>query len=119
MIDLENSTIFVFVDGANFIDNNLADKYVIFFDTYCGKTSLENLLCDSEKIVSDLQDGNCYILFFYTDVVEHQFNTDDLYWTEFREVIKDHNIKRIVNGMKNILLKKTWNRNGFPTFFLV
>ena len=81
-----------FLKDVNFIDNNLADKYVIFFDTYCGKTSLENLLCDSEKIVSDLQDGNCYILFFYTDVVKHQFNTDDLYWTEFREVIKEHNI---------------------------
>ena len=81
-----------FLKDVNFIDNNLADKYVIFFDTYCGKTSLENLLCDSKKIVSDLQDGNCYILFFYTDVVEHQFNTDDLYWTEFREVIKEHNI---------------------------
>jgi len=81
-----------FLKDVNFIDNDLADKYVIFFDTYCGKTSLENLLCDSEKIVSDLQDGNCYILFFYTDVVEHQFNTDDLYWTEFREVIKEHNI---------------------------
>jgi hypothetical protein len=81
-----------FLKDVNFIDNNLADKYVIFFDTYCGKTSLENLLCDSEKIVSDLQDGNCYILFFYTDVVKHQFKTDDLYWTEFREVIKEHNI---------------------------
>ena len=47
-----------FLKDVNFIDNDLADKYVIFFDTYCGKTSLENLLCDSEKIVSDLQDGN-------------------------------------------------------------
>ena len=42
-----------FLKDVNFIDNNLADKYVIFFDTYCGKTSLENLLCDSEKIVSE------------------------------------------------------------------
>ena len=24
--------------------------------------------------------------------MEHQFNTDDLYWIEFREVIKEHNI---------------------------
>ena len=77
-----------FLKDVNFIDNNLADKYVIFFDTYCGKTSLENLLCDSEKIVSDLQDGNCYILFFYTDVVRHQ----SIFPPMFREVIKEHNI---------------------------
>ena len=26
--------------------------------------------------------------------------------------VKNHNIKPIVNGMKNILLKKTWNKNA-------
>ena len=59
-----------FLKDVNFINDDLADNYVIFFDTFCGKTALENLLDNSKTIISHLQDGKCYILFFHSDVLK-------------------------------------------------
>tara|TARA_B100000287_G_scaffold18868_1_gene18889 strand:- start:6550 stop:7779 length:1230 start_codon:yes stop_codon:yes gene_type:complete len=81
-----------FLKDVNFINDDLADNYVIFFDTFCGKTALENLLDNSKTIISHLQDGKCYILFFHSDVISHQFKPDHPYWIEFKELIKLHNI---------------------------
>jgi|LWDU01.1.fsa_nt_gi hypothetical protein len=80
-----------FFKTVNFLTDDFIDKYVIFYDVFDGKKSFKTLI-KSKRILNDLKNKKCYVIFFHTDCVGWQFNKQDMYWLEFKELVKKQNI---------------------------
>ncbi len=72
------------------------EKYVIFYDTFNSIGALEELVNKdsdiSNKIISDLKESKCSIVFFHTDLFWNRFNKDD--WEDFYTAAKGIDLKR-------------------------
>ena len=88
-----------FFNGLNCLKEDLSDKYIIFFDVRDGFASFRNLINTYERIIDELRNKKCYILFFHQDCVPWQFNTTssidgkENYWISFKNLIKEYNIE--------------------------
>tara|TARA_B100000287_G_scaffold18868_1_gene18890 strand:- start:7779 stop:9092 length:1314 start_codon:yes stop_codon:yes gene_type:complete len=80
-----------FFKDVNFLKDDFTDKYIIFYDVVDGKKSFNNLI-KSKRILSDLKNKKCYVLFFHTDCVSWQFNSTHEYWSEFKKLVNEQNI---------------------------
>ncbi len=72
------------------------EKYIIFYDTFNSIGALEELVNKdsdiSNKIISDLKESKCSIVFFHTDLFWNGFNKDD--WEDFYTAAKGIDLKR-------------------------
>jgi len=88
-----------FFNGLNYLREDLSDKYIIFFDVEDGLVSFRNLINNYERIIDELRNKKCYILFFHQDCVAWQYNTissigvKENYWITFKNLIKEYNIE--------------------------
>ena len=88
-----------FFNGLNYLKEDLSDKYIIFFDVEDGFASFRNLINNYERIIDELRNKKCYILFFHQDCVAWQYNTisrigvKENYWITFKNLIKEYNIE--------------------------
>ncbi len=88
-----------FFKGLNYLEEDLSDKYLIFFEVEDGLVSFRNLINNYERIIDELRNKKCYILFFHQDCVAWQYNTisrigvKENYWITFKNLIKEYNIE--------------------------
>ena len=72
------------------------EKYVIVYDIFDSVTTMENLVnrksTVSNKIISDLKESKCSIVFYHTDVFWAGFNKED--WIYFYTAVKGIDLKR-------------------------
>ena len=72
------------------------EKYVIVYDTFDSATTMKNLKnrksIVSNKIISDLKESKCSIVFFHTDLMGKGFNKED--WEDFYTAVKGIDLKR-------------------------
>ncbi len=72
------------------------EKYVIVYDTFNPILTMENMVSKnssvSNKIISDLKESKCSIVFFHTDLFWVGFNKDE--WEDFYTVVKGIDLKR-------------------------
>ena len=102
-----------FFKTVNFLTDDFTEKYVIFYDVFDGKKSFENLV-KTKRILNDLRNKKCYVIFFHTDCVGWQFNKQDMYWLEFKELVKNQNIDidRFGFIMYETVLKDDYDKVG-------
>jgi hypothetical protein len=85
-----------FFKGLNYLGEDLSDKYLIFFEVEDGLVSFRNLINNYERIIDELRNKKCYILFHHQDCVGWQFNIvppEENYWITFKNLIKEYNIE--------------------------
>jgi len=74
------------------------DKYVIFYDTYDFTFSFDKLLNGNgitKKLIQDLQDKKCSIIFFHSDCNGlGEYRYDNPVWKKFSKMIKKYNIDK-------------------------
>ena len=72
------------------------EKYIIFWDTFDSTATMENMIrrdtSVSKKILSDLKEAKCSIVFFHTDLIWNTFNKED--WEDFYTAVKGIDLKR-------------------------
>ena len=72
------------------------EKYVIVYDTFDPVVTMENIVSRnslvSNKIISDLKESKCSIVFFHTDLMWRGFNKED--WEDFYTAVKGIDLKR-------------------------
>ena len=72
------------------------EKYVIFYDTFNSIGALEELVNKdsdvSNKIILDLKESKCSIVFYHTDLFSPGFNKED--WEDFYTAAKGIDLKR-------------------------
>jgi len=72
------------------------EKYVIVWDTFDSAATMEKMISRntsvSKKILSDLKESKCSIVFFHTDLFWNGFNKDD--WEDFYTAAKGIDLKR-------------------------
>ena len=102
-----------FFKTVNFLTDNLSNKYIIFYEVDDGKESFKRLV-KNKRVISDLRDKKCYVIFFHNDCVSWQFNKQDMYWLEFKELVKNQNIDidRFGFIMYETVLKDDYDKVG-------
>jgi len=102
-----------FFKTVNFLTDDFTEKYVIFYDVFDGKKSFENLV-KTKRILNDLRNKKCYVIFFHTDCVGWQFNKQYMYWLEFKELVENQNIDidRFGFIMYETVLKDDYDKVG-------
>ena len=102
-----------FFKTVNFLTDNLSNKYIIFYEVDDGKESFKRLV-KNKRVISDLRDKKCYVIFFHNDCVAWQFNKQDMYWLEFKELVKNQNIDidRFGFIMYETVLKDDYDKVG-------
>jgi hypothetical protein len=72
------------------------EKYVIVYDTFDSVITMKNLVnrksTVSNKIISDLKESKCSIVFYHTDLFSAGFNKDE--WEDFYMAVKGIDIQR-------------------------
>ena len=72
------------------------EKYVIVWDTFDSAATMKNLVnresTVSNKIISDLKESKCSIVFFHTDLMWQGFIKED--WKDFYSAVKGIDLKR-------------------------
>tara|TARA_R100000030_G_scaffold32307_1_gene23912 strand:+ start:829 stop:2142 length:1314 start_codon:yes stop_codon:yes gene_type:complete len=106
-------------------------KYVIVYDTFGPTATIENLInrdtLVSNKILSDLKESKCSIVFFHTDLNWRRYTNQ--YWEEFYTAVEGIDLKRfyflfdeqvIDDEIKNIDLKfNVFTERSWPSVFLL
>ena len=102
-----------FFKTVNFLTDDFTEKYVIFYEVDDGKESFKRLV-KNKRVISDLRDKKCYVIFFHNDCVSWQFNKQDMYWLEFKELVKNQNIDidRFGFIMYETVLKDDYDKVG-------
>ena len=102
-----------FFKTVNFLTDDFTEKYVIFYDVFDGKKSFENLV-KTKRILNDLRNKKCYVIFSHKDCVGWKFNKQDMYWLEFKELVKNQNIDidRFGFIMYETVLKDDYDKVG-------
>ena len=102
-----------FFKTVNFLTDDFTEKYVIFYEVDDGKESFKRLV-KNKRVISDLRDKKCYVIFFHNDCVAWQFNKQDMYWLEFKELVKNQNIDidRFGFIMYETVLKDDYDKVG-------
>ena len=102
-----------FFKTVNFLTDDFSNKYIIFYEVDDGKESFKRLV-KNKRVISDLRDKKCYVIFFHNDCVAWQFNKQDMYWLEFKELVKNQNIDidRFGFIMYETVLKDDYDKVG-------
>ena len=102
-----------FFKTINFLTEDFTDRYVVFYEVYDGKESFKRLV-KFKRVISDLRDKKCYVIFSYTDRVRWQFNKQESYWLKFKELVKEQNIDidRFGFIMYETVLKDDYDKVG-------
>ncbi|SVC99008.1 uncharacterized protein METZ01_LOCUS351862, partial [marine metagenome] len=102
-----------FFKTVNFLTDEFTDRYVVFYEVDDGKESFKRLV-KNKRVMSDLRDKKCYVIFFHNDCVAWQFNKQDMYWLEFKELVKNQNIDidRFGFIMYETVLKDDYDKVG-------
>jgi len=107
------------------------EKYVIVYDTFGPTTTIENLInrdtLVSNKILSDLKESKCSIIFFHTDLNWRRYTK--VYWEDFYKLVEGIDLKRfhflfdeqiIDDEIKNIDLGfNVFTERSWPSVFLL
>ena len=74
------------------------DKYIVFYDTFNGMETFEKIINDksdiSKKVISDLRNSKCYIIFFQTDCCGLNYSVYEEKWKSFKNLLEENGMSK-------------------------
>tara|TARA_R110000824_G_scaffold131198_3_gene293167 strand:+ start:389 stop:1672 length:1284 start_codon:yes stop_codon:yes gene_type:complete len=93
-----NLTSFNFFNNIKILEDISNDKYIVFYDTFNGVEAFEKMINDesdiSKKIISDLKNNKCYIIFFQTDCCGWQYSIYEEHWKSFKNLLQENELSK-------------------------
>jgi len=87
-----------FFENIQILESIPDDKYIVFYDTFNGMETFEKIINDesdiSKKVISDLRNSKCYIIFFQTDCCGLNYSVYEEKWKSFKNLLEENGMSK-------------------------
>lgn len=87
-----------FFENIKILESIPDDKYIVFYDTFNGMETFEKIINDesdiSKKVISDLRNSKCYIIFFQTDCCGLNYSVYEEKWKSFKNLLEENGMSK-------------------------
>jgi len=87
-----------FFENIQILESIPDDKYIVFYDTFNGMETFEKIINDesdiSKKVISDLRNSKCYIIFFQPDCCGLNYSVYEEKWKSFKNLLEENGMSK-------------------------